>query len=64
MKVNLNQAIYDRAKSAAEGIGYSSVEEFIEHAIEKELATLESTLDSTEDKTELIRQLRGLGYIK
>jgi hypothetical protein len=64
MKINLNDAILARAKDAAASLGYSSVEEFIEHAIEKELATLESARESTEDKSELIRQLRGLGYIK
>jgi hypothetical protein len=39
--------------------GYSSVEEFITHALEKELAVLEEA-DSEE---EIRKRLQGLGYI-
>ncbi len=39
--------------------GYSSVEEFITHALEKELAKLEDA-DSEE---EIKKRLQGLGYI-
>ena len=38
--IKLNRALCDRARIAAEAAGYSSLEEFIEHAIEKELASL------------------------
>jgi len=58
--VKLDHVIVERAKRAAEAAGYSSVEEFIEHAIEKELANHEGP----DDKEELVRQLKGLGYIK
>ena len=38
--VKLSKALCERARVAAEAAGYSSLEEFIEHAIEKELANI------------------------
>jgi metal-responsive CopG/Arc/MetJ family transcriptional regulator len=46
------------AKVAAAG-GYSSPEEFIEHVLEREIAKLE---DAQSDE-EIVRKLKGLGYI-
>ena len=46
--VKLNKPLCDRARVIVEKAGYSSLEEFIEHAIEKDLARLEQT-DSKED---------------
>jgi hypothetical protein len=40
--------------------GYSSLEEFIEHAVEKDLGRLEEA-DSKED---LMKKLKGLGYLE
>jgi len=60
VKVKIEPALYDRAKRAAEGAGYSSVEEFIAHAIENELQKLNA--DDGEEK--VADQLRGLGYIE
>ena len=39
--------------------GYSSPEEFIEHVLEREIAKLE---DAQSDE-EIVRKLKGLGYI-
>ena len=61
MTVKLGNSICERARRAAEAAGYSSLEEFIEHAIEKELAGHESP---DADKEQIEKQLRGLGYIK
>jgi hypothetical protein len=58
--VKLNKAICARARLAAEAAGYSSLEEFVEHAVEKELANHEQSLS----KDELVRKLKGLGYLK
>jgi hypothetical protein len=41
-------------------VGYSGLEEFIEHAMERDLARLEAS----ESKEELLRKLQGLGYLK
>jgi hypothetical protein len=48
----------DRARAAAEKAGYSSLEEFVTHAVEKELARLEEAKDPVRD------QLKGLGYLE
>jgi hypothetical protein len=58
--VKLPQSLYDRARSAAERAGYSSVYEFILHAIEKELVHLEEA----EAKEAIAEQLKGLGYLE
>lgn len=57
--VKLEKALLAKAKRYARIAGYSSVEEFITHALEKELAKLEDA--QTED--EIRRRLQGLGYI-
>jgi hypothetical protein len=44
----------------AEAAGYSSPQEFIEHVLEKELAKIEVT-DSDQ---EVLKKLKGLGYIE
>jgi hypothetical protein len=46
-------------KRYADLAGYSSVEEFITHCLEKEIAQLEEA-DSEED---IKKKLKGLGYI-
>jgi metal-responsive CopG/Arc/MetJ family transcriptional regulator len=58
-KVKLESALVDKIKRYAEIAGYSSPEEFITHALEKELAKLEDA-DSEE---EIKKRLQGLGYI-
>jgi hypothetical protein len=58
-KVKLEKSIVDRIRKFAELAGYSSPEEFITHALEKELAKLEDA-DSEE---EIKKRLKGLGYM-
>ena len=58
-KIKLDNELLDRVKRYAEIAGYSSPEEFITHALEKELAKLEDA-DSEE---EVRKRLKGLGYI-
>lgn len=60
IKVKIESGLYDRAKRAAEAAGYSSVEEFINHCVERELQRLK-----TEEADSIVsNQLRGLGYIE
>lgn len=59
-KINIENALYDRAKRAADAAGYSSVEEFVSHCVEDELKRLK--VDEAEDQ--VANQLRGLGYIE
>lgn len=58
-KIKLDKDLLDRVKKYSEIAGYSSVEEFITHALEKELSVLEEA-DSEE---EIRKKLQGLGYI-
>ncbi len=58
-KIKIDSGLLDRAKKAAETAGYSSIEEFVTHIIETELAKHETT-----DDDQVTDQLRGLGYIE
>ncbi|NJL26525.1 MAG: hypothetical protein HC897_00955 [Thermoanaerobaculia bacterium] len=58
-KVKLEKDLVDKVNRYAKIAGYSSPEEFITHALEKELAKLEGA-DSEE---EIRKRLQGLGYI-
>ena len=58
-KIKLDKDILAKVRRYAEIAGYSSAEEFITHALEKELALLEDA-DSEE---EIKKRLQGLGYI-
>jgi metal-responsive CopG/Arc/MetJ family transcriptional regulator len=58
-KVKIDSALLDKVKKYAEMSGYSSVEEFITHCLEKEVAKIEES-DSEE---EIKKKLKGLGYI-
>ena len=58
-KVKLEKSLVERIRRFSEIAGYSSPEEFITHALEKELAQLEDA-DSEE---EIKKRLQGLGYM-
>jgi hypothetical protein len=58
-KVKLDPDLIARVKKYSDIAGYSSVEEFITHALEKELAKLEDAGSEEEIK----KRLKGLGYI-
>ena len=58
-KVKLEKSLIERIRRFSEIAGYSSPEEFITHALEKELAQLEDA-DSEE---EIKKRLQGLGYM-
>jgi metal-responsive CopG/Arc/MetJ family transcriptional regulator len=58
-RVKLEKPLLDKVRRYAKIAGYSSPEEFITHALEKELAKLADA--STEE--EIRKRLQGLGYI-
>ncbi|HUE87680.1 MAG TPA: hypothetical protein VMO26_16525 [Vicinamibacterales bacterium] len=58
-KVKLDTALVARVKRYADIAGYSSVEEFITHALEKEI----KQLDEADSEEEIKKRLKGLGYI-
>jgi hypothetical protein len=59
-KIKISGELLDKASRIAEIAGYASVEEFILHVIEKEIAKMDEGDDSIE---EVEKRLKGLGYI-
>lgn len=58
-KIKIDKELLERAKKYAAIAGYSSVEEFVHHIVEKELAQLEDAGSEEEIK----KRLQGLGYL-
>ncbi len=59
-KISIDKVLLEKIKRYAALAGYSSAKEFITHALEREIATLEESGDSEE---EIRKKLKGLGYI-
>lgn len=60
-KIKLDKDLFERCKKHADEAGYSSVEEFIAHVLEKELKNKE--INSDESEKEVSKRLKGLGYL-
>lgn len=65
-KIVIRADLVEQAKTAAEKAGYSTVEEFIEHAIEQALHRFK--LDrpdaaAADDADDIARRMKGLGYM-
>ena len=58
-RITLDPHLLERAKRCAALAGYSSVDEFIAHTVERAVAQLEDA----GDEDELKRRLKGLGYL-
>lgn len=58
-RIVLDKALLARVKRHADLAGYSSVEEFVIHLIEKELDKVEGS----ESEDEIKKKLKGLGYL-
>jgi hypothetical protein len=58
-KVKVSDELYERIAKYAKLAGYSSIEEFVIHALEKQLALLEEAQSDEEIK----EKLKGLGYL-
>lgn len=58
-RVKIDRTLLERATRYAAEAGYASVEEFIEHTIEKEMAQLEGG----DTEAAIRKRLKGLGYI-
>jgi len=59
MTIKLKRELAAKVTQAAAAGGYSSPQEFIEHVLEREVAKV---ADDEPDE-EVVRRLRGLGYI-
>jgi len=58
-KIKLDKDLFERVKTYAQVAGYSSVDEFVQHLLEREL----SSLEGAESEEEIRKRLQGLGYI-
>jgi len=58
-KVKIDKVLLEKIKKYSAIAGYSSVEEFVAHALEREIAQLEEAGSEEEIK----KKLQGLGYI-
>lgn len=58
--IKLSKDLFERIKRCADAAGYSSPQEFVEHVLEKELASIE---EGASDE-EIVKKLQGLGYIE
>lgn len=57
-KLKLDSDLHRRAEKHAQALGYSSLEEFVTHLLEREMAPL-----SEDDQAKLEERLKGLGYL-
>lgn len=60
-KLKVPNDLMERLKASAEIAGYSSVDEFVTHVLEKAVAEIEQ-VQTDQDLVE--ERLRGLGYIE
>ena len=58
-KIKINKELYKKVKHVSEIAGYSSVEEFILHLLEKTV----DQADPEEKDEDVLKRLQGLGYI-
>lgn len=59
-KVAIDKKLYERLANIADAGGYSSLDEFVVHILEREAENFST--DHDEEQAE--KQLRGLGYIE
>lgn len=57
-KLRLDPELHRRAQRHAETLGYSSLEEYVTHLLEREMRPLDA-----EDQAQLEERLKGLGYL-
>jgi len=58
--IKVNRELWERIERAAKAGGYSSPEEFALHVLDKHVPASEDT----DSRDEILKRLKGLGYIK
>ena len=58
--VKVGKELWERIERAAKAGGYSSPQEFAEHVLEKHVPKSEDS----DSKEEILKKLKGLGYIE
>ena len=59
-KIKISKDLYSQLEQVSQEAGYSSVDEFINHVLQREVKSVQKS----DDQAEAERQLRGLGYIE
>jgi hypothetical protein len=59
MKVEFEDALWTKVKKYAETAGYSSAEEFVQHAVEKHI----DAASTAEDDLSAAKKIKGLSYL-
>jgi metal-responsive CopG/Arc/MetJ family transcriptional regulator len=62
-KVKVDKALLQRATELSKELGYSAVDELVEHLLEKALREHDRGKGDKGDKGKVEERLRGLGYI-
>lgn len=57
--ISIDKELWGKIKLYADTMGYSSPQEFVVHALEKEIASI----DEADSDGEIQKKLKGLGYI-
>jgi len=60
-KIKIENDLLEKIKEHVETAGYSSVEEFVTHTLEKEI---EKFIESESDNEMVTNRLKGLGYLE
>jgi hypothetical protein len=64
-KVKIEGELLDKVKQCADACGYASVDEFVLHALEKEINKVLPPGEGESTSKEVLRKrLQGLGYIE
>lgn len=59
-KIKVDRGLYETLKRASQIAGYSSVDEFVTHILEKAAAEVQEA----QSEEEVRKRLQGLGYIE
>ena len=63
-RLKIEGELLEKSKKCAEASGYSSLDEFLLHTIEKEVTRLLGPDEGTQTPEEVTKRLQGLGYIE
>jgi metal-responsive CopG/Arc/MetJ family transcriptional regulator len=58
--IKLDKELLERAERVSRAAGYASVQEFVQHVLERELDKLDK---DGADEEEIRKRMQGLGYI-
>lgn len=63
-RIKIDPDLYQQVKKCAEQAGYASLDEFVAHVLEKEVARVIGSERDRNPDEEIEKRLKGLGYIE